>query len=216
MSHRFTRANSAIQAHGSTVTPGTDGVEASLVTVAREFFAERGYANASLNAIVTAAGFTKGAVYYYFPNKRELFREVYVAEQKRVTKVVVEAFLAQSDVWEAFHAGIEAFFRMMLDEQVRRIILVDAPVALGWRDARDAPSPTSLELIRRGLDRVAQTGILSGHRVDLLASLVYGAVCEAAHLVGEAERPEEAIGPMLAELRFTLDRLVNRSPAPVA
>lgn len=210
MSQRFTRARSA------TVAAGTDGVEASLVTVAREFFAERGYANASLSAIVAAADLTKGAVYYYFPNKQELFRTVYVAEQKRVTKAVVAAFLAESDVWEAFHAGIEAFFRMMLDESVRRIILVDAPVALGWRDARDAPSPTSLELIRRGLDRVAETGILSGHRVDLLASLVYGAVCEAAHLVGEAERPADAVGPMLAELRCTLDRLVNRSPAPVA
>jgi AcrR family transcriptional regulator len=205
-----------IRARSATVAGGTDGVEASLVTVAREFFAERGYANASLNAIVQAAGLTKGAVYYYFPNKRELFRAVYVAEQRRVAKAVVAAFMAQSDVWEAFHAGIEAFFRMLLDEPVRRIILVDAPVALGWHDARNAPSPTSLELIAGGLDRVARTGILSGHHVELLASLVYGAVCEAAHLVGEAERPEEAVGPMLAELRFTLDRLVNRSPAPVA
>jgi AcrR family transcriptional regulator len=195
---------------------GTADVEASLVTVAREFFAERGYANASLNAIVTSADLTKGAVYYYFPNKRELFRAVYVAEQRRVTKAVVAAFRAESDVWEAFHAGIEAFFRMMLDEPVRRIILVDAPVALGWHDVRNAPSPTSLELIKSGLDRVAASGILAGHRVDLLANLIFGAVCEAAHVVGEAERPEEAIGPMLAELRFTLDRLVTPNPATVS
>src|SRR5215471_14558748 len=157
MSQRLTRARSAAAA------AGTDSVEASLVTVAREFFAERGYANASLNAIVQAADLTKGAVYYYFPNKQELFRAVYIAEQRRVARAVVSAFMAQSDVWEAFHAGIEAFFLAMLDEPVRRIILVDAPVALGWRDARDAPSPTSLELIQRGLDRVAETGILSGH-----------------------------------------------------
>jgi AcrR family transcriptional regulator len=205
MSQRLTRSR------GTTVAAETAGVEASLVEVAREFFAERGYADASLNAIVAAAELTKGAVYYYFPNKRELFRAVYVAEQRRVTRAVVAAFLAESDVWEAFHAGIEAFFRMMLDEPVRRIILVDAPVALGWHDVRDAPSPTSLELIKSGLDRVAESGILAGHRVDLLAHLVFGAVCEAAHVVGEAECPEEAIGPMLAELRFSLDRLVNPS-----
>lgn len=213
MSQRLVRARSADRSAARSAA-GTDGVEASLVTVAREYFAERGYANASLNAIVAAAELTKGAVYYYFPNKRELFRAVYVAEQRRVTKAVVAAFLAESDVWEAFNAGIEAFFRMLLDESVRRIILVDAPVALGWHDARNAPSPTSLELIRGGLDRVAAAGLLPGHRVDLLASLIYGAACEAAHLVGNAERPEEAVGPMLAEFRLTLDRLVDRSPAP--
>lgn len=220
MPQRPTRARSAPVAAragaAGTAAAGTVGVEASLVAVAREFFSERGYADASLNTIVAAAELTKGAVYYYFPNKRELFRAVYVAEQRRVTKAVVAAFLAESDVWEAFHAGIEAFFRMMLDESVRRIVLVDAPVALGWHDVRNAPSPTSLELIKGGLDRVAESGILAGHRVDLLAHLVFGAVCEAAHVVGEAERPDEAVGPMLAELRLTLDRLVDRSPAPVA
>jgi AcrR family transcriptional regulator len=205
-----------IGARGASAAAGTDGVEAALVKVAREYFAERGYANASLSAIVAAAELTKGAVYYYFPSKRELFRAVYVAEQRRVTKAVVAAFMAESDVWEAFNAGIEAFFRMLLDESVRRIILVDAPVALGWHDLRNAPSPTSLELIRGGLDRVAQTGILSGHRVELLASLIYGAACEAAHLVGNAERPADAVGPMIAEFRFTLDRLVDRSSAPAA
>jgi AcrR family transcriptional regulator len=210
MSQRVSRDRAA------PVAAGTDGVGASLVTVAREFFAERGYADASLNAIVAAADLTKGAVYYYFPNKRELFRAVYVAEQRRVAKAVVAAFMAETDVWEAFHAGIEAFFRMLLDESVRRIILMDAPVALGWDEMRNAPSPTSLELIAGGLNRVAQTGILRDHRVDLLASLVYGAVCEAAHRVGNAESPQDAIGPMLAELRLTLNRLVEQSPAPVA
>jgi AcrR family transcriptional regulator len=191
-------------------------VEASLVTVAREFFAERGYANASLNAIVEAAGLTKGAVYYYFPNKRELFRAVYVAEQQRLTRAVVAAFLGETDIWEAFHAGVEAFLRGLLDEPVRRIVLMDAPVALGWHDVRNAGSPSSIELIRGGLNRAAGTGLLPGHRVDLLSGLIYGAVCEAAHVVGNSERPEETIGPMLAELRLTLDQLVGRPPAPLA
>jgi hypothetical protein len=35
-------------------------------------------------------------------------------------------------------------------------------------------------------------------------------------VVGEADHPEEAIGPMLAELRFTLDRLVDRPQAAIA
>jgi AcrR family transcriptional regulator len=201
---------------GATAAAATDDVGASLVIVARGFFAERGYANASLNAIVEAADLTKGAVYYYFPNKRELFREVYVAEQQRLTKAVVAAFREENDIWEAFHAGVAAFLRGLLDESVRRIILIDAPVALGWHEVRSAASPSNVALIRNGLNRAADAGLLPGHRVELLASLIYGAVCEAAHLVGNSEHPEETIEPMLAELRLTLDRLVDRSPTPVA
>ena len=154
-------------------------------------------------------------MYYYFPNKQELFRAVYIAEQKRLTKAVIVAFLRETDVWEAFHAGIRAFLRGLLDESVRRIILMDAPVALGWHEVRDSASPTNVELIRGGLTRAADAGLLPGHRIDLLASLIYGAVCEAAHFVGNSERPEETIEPVLAELRITLDRLADRSPTLV-
>jgi len=39
-------------------------------------FASRGYANTSLEDVATAAGFTKGAVYYYFKSKERLLLNV--------------------------------------------------------------------------------------------------------------------------------------------
>lgn len=39
-------------------------------------FASRGYANTSLEDVATAAGFTKGAVYYYFKSKEKLLLNV--------------------------------------------------------------------------------------------------------------------------------------------
>jgi AcrR family transcriptional regulator len=190
-----------------------DGVEAALVSVARTFFAERGYADTSLNMIVEAAGFTKGAVYYYFSDKRDLFREVYVAEQRRLSKVVVAAFREEPDPWEAFHAGVRAFIGGLLDPSVRRIVLIDAPVALGWNEIRDAAQPSALKMIRSGLATAAEVGLIAEHRVDLLANFVYGIVCEAAHLVGNSQNPDEIIEPVLGELRDALDRLTDRVPA---
>lgn len=194
----------------SAVATPPKGAEPLLVSVAREFFAERGYADASLNTIVESAGLTKGAVYHYFSNKRDLFRAVYVAEQRRLIRTVVKAFRAETDLWEAFHAGVDAFVHELLDEPVRRILLMDAPVALGWHEMRTAAVPTGVDLIRDGLTRAADAGLLRDHRVDLLANLVYGAVCEAAHLVGNSPHPDEAIGPVLQELRIMLDQLVER------
>lgn len=205
-----------MQRRGTSTRPkegSAPGVEVLLVRVAREYFADRGYADASLNMIVDAAGLTKGAVYHYFSNKQDLFRAVYLAEQRRLVKAVVVAFRAETDVWEAFYAGTRAFVRELLDPAVRRIMLMDAPVALSWQEMRESSTPTGVDLIRDGLEQAARAGLISGHRVDLLANLVYGAVCEAAHLVGNSPDPEEAFEPVLGELRLTLDRLVDRAPA---
>ena len=47
-----------------------------LLDAAREVFGRTGYQGARLDDIAAAAGFTKGAVYWHFPNKRTLFLEL--------------------------------------------------------------------------------------------------------------------------------------------
>ncbi len=44
-----------------------------ILKVALSVFAERGYSRASLQVIAEGAGFTRGAVYWHFKNKAELF-----------------------------------------------------------------------------------------------------------------------------------------------
>ena len=55
--------------------PGEPKAEtrARLLVAAREIFLESGYRGATLDAIAARAGFTKGALYWHFPNKQALF-----------------------------------------------------------------------------------------------------------------------------------------------
>ena len=48
-----------------------------LVTVATRLFAEKGFENTSVQEIVAAAGFTKGALYHYYESKDDLLYEIY-------------------------------------------------------------------------------------------------------------------------------------------
>ena len=49
---------------------------AGIKDAAVRLFASRGYPNTSLEDVATAAGFTKGAVYYYFKSKERLLLSV--------------------------------------------------------------------------------------------------------------------------------------------
>jgi AcrR family transcriptional regulator len=64
------------------------GKQAKLIAVATEEFADRGYEKASLNSIIARCGISKGAMYYYFSDKDDLY------------KTVLEAFLQNTlEIW---------------------------------------------------------------------------------------------------------------------
>src|SRR4051812_8554108 len=50
---------------------------AALISSARALFAEKGYAAASITEIVDGAQLTRGALYYHFAGKDELFEAVF-------------------------------------------------------------------------------------------------------------------------------------------
>jgi AcrR family transcriptional regulator len=62
-----------------TIKPERVGKDA-LLESARRLFLERGYAAVSMQQIAEAAGMTKGAPYYHFKNKDELFVNILVNE----------------------------------------------------------------------------------------------------------------------------------------
>jgi AcrR family transcriptional regulator len=52
----------------------TEFREAEILEAARQVFARRGFADASMEEIAQAAGLAKGTLYLYYPSKRELYR----------------------------------------------------------------------------------------------------------------------------------------------
>ena len=53
-----------------------DTRENQLLAIARGLFARQGYERTALRDIADAAGITKAALYYYFPNKEALYERV--------------------------------------------------------------------------------------------------------------------------------------------
>lgn len=68
-----------------------------LVQIAAELFARKGYAGTSLRDISDAAGITKAALYYWFPEKEQLFERVVASRLAALVERVEQAAAQGSD-----------------------------------------------------------------------------------------------------------------------
>ncbi len=64
---------------------------ARIIEAAVQLFATHGYASSTLEEVAAKAGFTKGAVYYYFKSKERLLLDVVAAIEQRSIDATIEA-----------------------------------------------------------------------------------------------------------------------------
>ena len=53
-----------------------EATRGQLVAIARRMFAERGYEDTSIEAVLREAGVSRGSLYHHFPSKEALFEAV--------------------------------------------------------------------------------------------------------------------------------------------
>jgi AcrR family transcriptional regulator len=172
------------------------------VSTARRLFAERGYADVSAAEIVAAAGLTRGALYHHYTDKRDLFRAVFTELEAEMDAEIRAAVDQVADPAAAIVAGLDAYLAACERDEVVRIVLTDAPSALGWRAWREIEAEHGLGLISETLETSMAAGVLVRQPVRVLAQLILSALIEAAMLVADAEPADRAT--VRAEVRESL------------
>ncbi len=186
---------------------------AALIAVARELFAERGYAAVGTEEIVQRAGVTRGALYHHFRGgKEELFRVVLVQISAETMQRVVAEASKTDDPWEELVLGSEAFLDASMTPEVQRIMLVDGPSVLGWDVWRAIDTDHGLGLLEAAVQNAMDAGRLQQGSAAAVAQVLSGALDEAAMVVARAEDPEAA----RAEMGVTVRRLLEGLRGPVA
>src|SRR5437763_1529630 len=77
-----------------------------LVRTSRELFAARGFADTSIDDIVSAAGVTRGALYHHFDSKTDVFRAVFEDLERELAERISAAAHGKRDPWKRIEAGI--------------------------------------------------------------------------------------------------------------
>lgn len=188
----------------------SDATTSALVAAGLRLFGRDGYAATSIDAVAAAAGVTKGAAYHHFDGKAGLFRAVLVRQEEELAKELSRAAAGAPDSWAALHAGCHEFLRQSLDPQVRRIVLLDGPAALGWETVREIEYEHTLRLLRQGIDNATADGFIKPVDPAISSQLVFGALCEAGMLLARADDPVATLPRVIAEA----DRLLRSLTLP--
>lgn len=195
---------------GGTKAERAQATRAALLAAATPLFAERGYAAVGTEAIVRAAGVTRGALYHHFEDKRDLFRAVYESLERELAERIANEALAYPEPMEALRRGAEMFLEHCADPAQGRIALIDAPSVLGWQEWREVSAGYALGLIEAALAAAIEAGRIERQPVRPLAHVLLGALDEAALMVARAEDPDAARRELLETLVGILEGLAPR------
>ncbi|EOC1306712.1 TetR/AcrR family transcriptional regulator [Cronobacter dublinensis] len=169
---------------------------AKLIAAARKAFAEKGFAAASMDELTASVGLTRGALYHNFGDKKGLLAAVVAQVDGEMAQRAKAAAANTGDDWATLLAEGVAYIRMALDEEVRRIVLLDGPAFLG--DPAQWPSQNScLDATRQTVIRMMESGVIKPVDPDAAARLLNGAALNAALWVAASPDPQQALPKMI-------------------
>ncbi|MGQ2968056.1 MAG: TetR/AcrR family transcriptional regulator [Allorhizobium sp.] len=184
-----------------------------LITAARKAFAEKGYAEASMDALTADVGLTRGALYHNFGDKRGLFAAVVNQIDSDMAERAKARGAAAGKGWDALLAEGAAYIEMALDPEVQRIVLLDGPAVLG--DPSLWPSQNScLQVTRQAVEDLISEGILKPLDAEAAARLISGAALNAAMWIAASAEPESVLPRAQEAFRALVEGLLARPVKP--
>lgn len=191
----------------------TAGTRSALVAAARPLFAAKGYAAVGTDEIATAAGVTRGALYHQFGGKEEVFVAVFEQVQMEIVTRLAEGVSAPGHVADpvaSLHDDIEAWLSVCAEPEVHRIVLLEAPAALGYERWREIGRSHGVGLVEQVVQGLVDAELIDPQPVRPLAHVLVGALEEAALYAARADDRETATAEARAALFTLVDGLVAR------
>ena len=180
-----------------------------LIDVATRLFAEHGYEGTSIEAVLAAAGVSRGALYHHFAGKEALFEAVVSAVSAQVTTELTEVIRGCADPVDALRTAGLAWISLAADPVIQRVVLVDAPSVLGWDRWRAMDDGRTLGALRALLQAVSDSGRLPGELVAPFSHMILAALDEIVLVVARAPDSAAAVAEGRMAVEALLDRLLR-------
>jgi AcrR family transcriptional regulator len=181
----------------------TEHTRRALIAAATLLFAERGYADTSIDEVATGARVTRGALYHHFASKQEIFGAVCDTVDAVVLDRVREAAARAGTGQERVQRVLDAYFEASRDPTYRSIVLSEAYLAQSREDGQRY-TPAMSALVGALVRDLAEAGEITVEDPDMLARLLCATLHEVASAAGNGtqspatvEYAKKIIGHML-------------------
>jgi len=163
-------------------SPGTRPTDDELLDAARAVFAERGFRQATMDAVAERANSTKPTLYAHFGDKLALYQAAFARESEALRRWVVEAYRSAPglDVAGRVRVYVMALFDYAAANPQSFRMLFDATTTDETTTARQAVVDVITGRVAEEIDRaLADLGREPGPSPALLAAMMVG-LCGAA------------------------------------
>lgn len=166
----------------TTVEPGEKGRARrdQILDAAFSTFAHRGFRDTSMDDIAAAASTSKGGVYFHFPTKDTIFRELMRTTADRLAGKVERAVAAESEPIARAEAGIRTVLLAFAGHRTTaRLLLID-----GLAAGRAFQAETNLMharfagMIRGYLEQAQEAGVIPELDAETASRAWFGALNE--------------------------------------
>ncbi|MCX6395423.1 MAG: TetR/AcrR family transcriptional regulator [Propionibacteriales bacterium] len=192
----------------------------ALVDEATKLFTSQGYAATSLDAIVTSARVTKGALYHHFSGKQAIFEAVFEKIETDAVTRVRKALKGSRDPWDKALVGLRAFMDIVQDAGYQRVVIQEGPAVLGYERFREQEERSSFGLVQEMVKSVLQeaTYDTSPEMLETFSRIFFGALSAAGESVSTSANPKAAVAQVESAMAFILAgmRALGESGVPLS
>jgi AcrR family transcriptional regulator len=174
---------------------------AALVTAGRRLFGTSGFAATSVEDIAREARVTTGALYHHFPTKAAVFEAVFEQLHAELLAASMSAGQDGGDVVDRLIAGFGTFLDKVLEPEVQRILLTDAPAVLGLPRFIELDERHAFPATVAALTAASKQGTLRVDDPPTLARLLLGALTRAGLLIAGSAEPAATRDAVAVTLR---------------
>lgn len=184
----------------------------ALVAQARELFSSHAYADVSLDQLVQRTKVTKGALYHHFENKQEVYRAVVEAMEQDLVDRLETAAKKTTEPAAKLRSYCRAYLDAALDNRLARVLVIEAPVILGWKTWCDISQSYEIAAFSKRIAELSAPGLPNPQAAETFAQVLLGALNTGARVISTANDPASA----RAQVEDTIDRLLVGFGLPAA
>ncbi|MBD1809022.1 TetR/AcrR family transcriptional regulator [Microcoleus sp. FACHB-SPT15] len=156
---------------------------------ARHLFATKGYMATGTEEIISELEITRGALYHQFNDKLGVFRAVVAEAYDEMTDYISAKVQPLDDPWEQLVIGCQAFLEIAQQEELRRLVFIEAPAVLA-ADTLVEFDQYGFGLLHEAIQIAVNEGKLNTINAEGFAHLVNGSLNELAAWVAQSNDPE--------------------------